>query len=101
MVHRLVSAVIMLLAAVIQAWSWRGDYKTIRLKHETFRAQQMNELQNISQFEPDSAASEQLLIYPQVTEMWADGDGDDRGARRTTQGPCRETDQLHGQREHL
>ncbi|KAK2921252.1 hypothetical protein Q8A73_000737 [Channa argus] len=32
--------------------------------------------------------------------MWADSDCDDRRFRRTTQGPCRETGQLHGQREH-
>lgn len=80
----------------------RGDYKTIRLKHETMRARTQSahkrtSEENISKFEPDS--SKQLLIYPQVTETW--GRRRQRGPGGPHRGHAGESDQLHGQREHI
>lgn len=68
-------------------WWWGGqiikpsdwNMKQLQLAHK------WTSRESISEFEPDWA--NKPLIYPQVTEMWADGCGDDRGARRTTQGP--------------
>lgn len=55
-----------------------------------------DDLEYLSQYEPDAAQIGWFIHRWQKRGS----DGDDRRGERTTQEPRRETDQLHGQREH-